>query len=550
MKHYLAPALAIAAALALTAPARAAAPPSVGSLAPDFSLQTTAGHTFTLSSLRGHVVVVNFFATWCPPCRAETPDLVSLSRRYAGQNVVFVGIDDRERPALVNVWAQHAGAGYPLAIDTVGAVADRYDVLAIPTTYVLDPTGRVAYRQLDTLEGSTLSGVLDAVLAHRSLPESRVAQRFDEVALAGVAAVRADLAAGHPASAIAAGNKASDKMSALQSGTGSSTIDYWKATQESDALALAMADAYAARATGETGSAKNADLAQAALQQAQVASDRQQFADAYAAYANAVALDPSTASDAYPGMYTAAIYLKHTGDAVGAAKQLTISVPADPESWLTLESAELGAKDYPDALAAGREGIRLATIAYAKKPTDKSLAYELGRSWLKLGRVEIAAGNGSAASAVLRDASATAPGTIVAQQADEQYAALNVAPIAVSVSGSSSANAASSSPAKLWVVVRNPSPVVRNIDLSANGLPAHWLLSFCYAKVCQPWKSTISLAAGSAMRVELQVVPLADAGGPWTMHIAANGGPVVRLSLDGKALRASASVSASTAAGG
>jgi len=539
----LAPALVLALAIAVPRPASAAAP-GIGTIAPDFKLQSTDGRTMSLSDLRGRVVVLNFFATWCPPCRAETPDLVAAAKKYSASDVVFFGVDDREQTPLVQVWAKGKGVRFPLVMDSTGSVEEMYDVRAIPTTYILDRKGVIRYRQLDELESSTLRGALDAVIADRPLPETKVAQSFDDTAASSIAAVRAALTAGKPADAIDAGKKGSDKLSDIQSGDGSSSIDYFKATQELDALYTALGDAYAERAKTETGATANADLAQEALQRGQVAEDREQFSDAYAQYAQAVSLDPSTASDAYNGLYLAAVEMKEHDKAVAAGKALAAAVPDDPESWLLLTSADLGAKDYPGALDASSHALALASAAYAKKPTDKHAAYELGRVWLKFGRAEIAAGDNAAGQAMMRNSAAAAPTTIVAEEANEQFAALEPADIAMSISGASAAHAQKASPAKLWVLVKNPSSVARSVNLAATGLPNHWLLSFCYAKVCQPYKSTIKLAADSSMRVELQVVPLAGSGGPWSMHVTTDGGSTASVTIASKTANATATVSA------
>jgi peroxiredoxin len=536
-------------ALALAAVKAECAPPAPGTLAPDFSLQATSGGSIRLSQLRGHVVVVNFFATWCPPCRAETPDMVAAYHRFSQEGVIFLGVDDREKTALVGVWAKGKGVTYPIVSDAEGSVEERYDVRAIPTTYVLDRSGVVRYRQVDQLESSTLASVLDAVVAGTPIAPTPIARKFDATVGSAIALVSADRQAGKLSDAITAGNKASDALSALQNAAGSSSIDYFRATQESDALWAALADAYEARAQTETGSAADADRAQAQLQLGQIATDREQFADAYGAYAQAVALDPKTASDAYNGMFEAAIEMKHDANAVAAGEALATAVPADPESWLLLASGNLDAKNYARALDAARHALALATATYANAPTDKKAQYELGRVWLKLSRVELAAHDVASARAELCDASAAAPGTIVAEQADEQFAALDPAPIAVAVSGASYATAATATPAKLWVVVRNPSLVARDVNLTAAGLPAHWLLSFCYAKVCQPNRTTISLAAGGSERIELQVIPLSDTSGPWSLRLTAAGGSAVRLRIAAKSLEAMASVAASTTGG-
>jgi cytochrome c biogenesis protein CcmG, thiol:disulfide interchange protein DsbE len=512
-----APALILTLALAGPKPASAAAP-AVGTLAPDFKLQSTDGRAMSLSGLRGHVVVLNFFATWCPPCRAETPDLVAAAKKYSKGDVVFFGVDDREQTPLVQVWAKGKGVRFPLVMDSTGSVEEMYDVRAIPTTYILDRNGVIRYRQLDQLESSTLTGALDAVVANRPLPETKIAQSFDETAASSLAAV--------------------------QSGDGSSSIDYFSSAQDLDALDTALGDAYDARAKTEAGAAANADLAQEALQRGQVAEDGEQFAQAYAQYAQAVSLDPSTASDAYNGLYLAAVEMKQHDKAVAAGQALAKAVPDDPESWLLLTSADLGAKDYPGAFVASSQALALAIAAYAKKPTDKQTAYELGRVWLKFGRAEIAAGNNAAGQAMMRNSAAAAPNTIVAEEANEQFAALEPADIAMTISGASDARALKASPAKLWVLVKNPSSVARSVDLAATGLPNHWLLSFCYAKVCQPFKSTINLAANSSLRVELQVVPLADSGGPWSMHVKADGESTASVTIASKTTNATATVSA------
>src|SRR5476649_323762 len=108
---FLALASACAAAAALSSTALAAAP-APGVSAPTFSLPLVGGGSVDLAGLRGHVVVVNFFATWCPPCRAETPDLNAAERRYASSGVIFVGVDDRESAQLVSVWAKQKGVKF------------------------------------------------------------------------------------------------------------------------------------------------------------------------------------------------------------------------------------------------------------------------------------------------------------------------------------------------------------------------------------------------------------------------------------------------------
>src|SRR6202011_6336733 len=110
----------------LTLPALAA-PPAEGTQAPAFTLASLTAPHWALAGTRGHVVVVNFFATWCPPCRAETPDLVAAEKRYAGKGVIFVGVDASENASLVSVFVKSKGIRYPIVLDSNDVVSKTYD---------------------------------------------------------------------------------------------------------------------------------------------------------------------------------------------------------------------------------------------------------------------------------------------------------------------------------------------------------------------------------------------------------------------------------------
>lgn len=111
--------------------------------APDFTLTAADGTSLRLSDLRGKVVLLNFWATWCPPCEAELPDLNALHRDYAeAQGFTVVGIDMEEAPADVRAFAEARGLTYPLLLDTDGVVTnDRYGVRSLPTSMIIDRDG-------------------------------------------------------------------------------------------------------------------------------------------------------------------------------------------------------------------------------------------------------------------------------------------------------------------------------------------------------------------------------------------------------------------------
>jgi cytochrome c biogenesis protein CcmG, thiol:disulfide interchange protein DsbE len=542
-------------AFALCASARqvfAAAPP-VGAPAPAFSLLSTAGTHWSLANMRGHVVVVNFFATWCPPCRAETPDLVAVERRYVGKGVIFVGIDDREDASLVSVFAKSKGIHYPLVLDSLGSVSRLYDVRAIPTTYVLDRSGKIRYAQVDELTGDVLSGALDAVLANKPLPQSTLSQKFHDIARQAQSALQADVRSAKAAnppqlqalnSAVTTGVAANKKLDAIQSQPDSVSIGYLDAAQTRDALNGALADAYLLRAGLHSAANATSDRVEAALLLGSIASDHEHFADALAQYETAMTLAPKD-TRGYDGAYLAAYEEKQYVKAAQIADAEAQIAPTDPESWLTVASSQNQLRTYGKALDAERTALTLAATAYAKDPTSTDAAYELGRVWLKTARTELLAGNANAARPFLEQAQAAAPTTIVAQQASEQYVALEQSQIAIDQTAQASARGADAAPAKVYVIVRNGSAQARTVNLAATGLPPKWLVSFCYSTVCNPYKVSFSLPARGSKRIELLVAPLGATGGPWTMSVSASGGATAHVRVDANTAKAAITISAS-----
>jgi cytochrome c biogenesis protein CcmG/thiol:disulfide interchange protein DsbE len=138
------------------------AAPVIGHPAPDFALTTLEGEKFQLSMQRGTPVVLNFWATWCPPCRAELPELTAASQRYAGQ-VAIVGINQAEAPATVANFAQKVGLRFRVPMDQQGAVSRVYGVRSLPTTFFIDRAGIIRQIQNGPLTEATLAQLLRTV---------------------------------------------------------------------------------------------------------------------------------------------------------------------------------------------------------------------------------------------------------------------------------------------------------------------------------------------------------------------------------------------------
>lgn len=112
--------------------------------APDFALPTLNGETFQLSEYAGQVVVVNFWATWCAPCRIEIPDLIEMQSELGDQGVQVVGISlDHQGREVVEEFAEEAGFNYPILLDDGEVAAQFGGVYALPTTIIIDKEGMI-----------------------------------------------------------------------------------------------------------------------------------------------------------------------------------------------------------------------------------------------------------------------------------------------------------------------------------------------------------------------------------------------------------------------
>lgn len=112
----------------------------LGEKAPDFTVEVIAGGDFTLSEARGKPVVLNFWASWCEPCRTEIPDISEFADSNPDVTVVGVSVQDADQTA--RAFAEEVGATYPLALGTE-EVEDAYPTFGLPATYVLDEEGVV-----------------------------------------------------------------------------------------------------------------------------------------------------------------------------------------------------------------------------------------------------------------------------------------------------------------------------------------------------------------------------------------------------------------------
>jgi cytochrome c biogenesis protein CcmG/thiol:disulfide interchange protein DsbE len=118
--------------------------PKIGAAAPVFSLQRIdSSGSVDLASLRGKPVVLNFWASWCVPCKGEASMLESAWQRYRKEGVVFVGIDWHDVSGDARTFLARHGVTYPTVLDRSGSIADKYGISAVPETYFVNRQGRL-----------------------------------------------------------------------------------------------------------------------------------------------------------------------------------------------------------------------------------------------------------------------------------------------------------------------------------------------------------------------------------------------------------------------
>ena len=133
--------------------------PAQGESAPDFAYTMADGSTRQLSQLRGKKVLLNFWATWCAPCRSEMPDLQQTLAKY--KDVVVLGVNKAQTLDQLGPFASELGVTFPLIANPKGDIAERYAAQLLPTTYFINSDGTIALRKTGVMDATFISNHID-----------------------------------------------------------------------------------------------------------------------------------------------------------------------------------------------------------------------------------------------------------------------------------------------------------------------------------------------------------------------------------------------------
>ena len=133
--------------------------------AAEFSLELMTGGSVALSQLGGEVVMVDFWSSWCPPCRQEAPVLTEVYKEYQDQPVEFVGVAIWDRPSDVQEHLSRYGVPYPNGIDEDGVIAIDYGVTGLPEKFFINGEGVIVKKFVGPMKASKLRAILDEILS-------------------------------------------------------------------------------------------------------------------------------------------------------------------------------------------------------------------------------------------------------------------------------------------------------------------------------------------------------------------------------------------------
>jgi peroxiredoxin len=496
--------------------APAATGPVVGAPAPDFSLQTLTGKTVSLGSFRGKTLVINAWATWCPPCREEMPELIATARTLQKSGVAVLGVDSTEEAPIVRGDVAAHNVSYPQAIDTTKSFSTAYDIQYFPTTFVIDPSGIVRARIVDGVTPKELHAlVAEASAGRNGVIASPLQSKIDATLAESNFTFTGDGdAVMKNAQAVAkAIDSAGDLLDTSDAASGNATDFVRTQTEEATIRDRAIASLEALRS-----GVSESDASLLPILEGDAARDREQWQAAIDAYATVLTLDPKN-EDALAGTALAASRLKKYDLVIDADTKIAALAPTSSGDLIDLARAQAAGGKLSDAYATFEKALALAQASYDAHPTEPKAIKALVAVHLYYGRALAKAGDAAHARAQFETLSLLATKLSKTDARHDMY--LEEAQEAIVALTLGDAHASTSLSVAPWTGPELPGSIAdtikyrvivagsagKTVALKASEVPKGWVASFCSDKVCAPFHVSVEIPEGGVKIVEFQLVP-------------------------------------------
>jgi thiol-disulfide isomerase/thioredoxin len=516
-------ALLLAATLGTAGPAITGA--GLAAPAPAMPVTLLSGRSLPSPITPGRVTVLNFWATWCPPCRAETPDLIAAYRALKAPDVAFLGIDTTETAPIVKTFLSAKGVPYPVALAGPD-LYNAYGIAYIPTTIVVDAAGVVRARWIGGVDVARLKQyVADARAGKTSEYVSPAQAQID--ALLDPAQYPLD---GTPAERTASEERivqALARVDALTAKGDAAPIDFERTQHEVGALRVAAATV--ARDAATSTPAK----VQALVSLAQGNGELNRWDAAATADRDALALSPNDPK--LVAALTRAYYRLHDyGAMIEQAQRYVELAPGDGDGWSELGLAYQRAKRFAEAAPAYEKSLTLLVAATDTAPTQDALA-DVADTSLDAANVYVALGDAAGARRAFDQANAYGDrldpkGSYaelqrnVRERTQEGLVAVTLAgkrdKTYVSVAPWSGPDLPGSLASTLKYRLIVAAPAGTPVTLRAQGLRPKWIASFCAGGLCSPQTVSFTSPESGVTTYEFQLVPPHPGASPGRVSIS------------------------------